>query len=55
MNKQSRRKIREWIGVTASVATFAFALVGIISIHEYVSVFGSAAIFVILCGMYKYA
>ncbi|WP_157604292.1 hypothetical protein [Pseudoalteromonas aliena] len=55
MYKKIKSNIKEMLGVTSALATLGFAVFGIFSLQEYITVYGSIFIFVIIIGMYKYA
>ena len=54
MDKILKQKIKEKLGAFVAVSTLAFSIIGIFSLSEYISIYGSIMILCALFGMYKY-
>lgn len=54
MNTGVKRKIKEWVGVCSATATLAFSVLGIASLHSYITPWGSLSILLLLVISYKY-
>jgi|TARA_B100001059_G_scaffold192300_1_gene195763 hypothetical protein len=55
MHKKIKSNIKEMLGITSAFATLGFAVFGVFSLQEYITVYGSIIICVIIIGMYRYA
>ena len=55
MNRKFKHRIKEILGIILGIGTLIFAVLGVFSLQEYITVYGSLSVCVIMFGMYKYA
>ncbi len=54
MNNTFKQRMKEKLGIMVGVATLVFSIIGIFSLSEYISIYGSIITCFVIFGMYKY-
>ena len=55
MRQKLKRSIKEKLGAALGIFTLIFSVLGVFSLQEYITIFGSFAVLMVMVGMYKYA
>lgn len=55
MNQKIKNRVKETFGIISGITTLGFAVLGVFSLDEYITIYGSLLICLIVIGMYKYA